>query len=86
MLEFLGPEVNKGTALSILCDEVGIDRESVIAFGDNMNDFEMLQEAGLGVAMSTGPVALQETADRVISDMSAFLREHLVAVQSLEVS
>ena len=86
MLEVLGPEVNKGTALSVLCDEVGIDRESVIAFGDNMNDFEMLQEAGLGVAMSTGPVALQETADRVISDMSAFLREHLVAVQSLEVS
>lgn len=86
MLEFLGPDVNKGTALSVLCDGIGIDRESVIAFGDNMNDFEMLRAAGTGVAMDTGPAALQEAADRVISDMSAFLREHLVAVQSLEVS
>jgi len=86
MLEFLGSNVNKGTALRVLCDEIGIASESVIAFGDNMNDFEMLQIAGIGVAMATGPVALQETADRVISDLAAFLRKHLLAVQSLEVS
>ena len=75
MLEFLGPNVNKGTALSALCDEVGIARESVIAFGDNMNDFEMLQAAGTGVAMATGPDALQTAADCVIGDIAAYLRK-----------
>jgi len=85
MLEFLGQDVNKGTALRVLCEQIGIASESVIAFGDNMNDFEMLQTAGIGVAMATGPAALQETADRVISDMAGFLRKHLLAVQSLEV-
>lgn len=85
MLEFLGPDVNKGTALRVLCDAIGIARESVIAFGDNMNDFEMLRTAGTGVAMSTGPAALREVADRVISDMAAFLNEYLIAVQSSEV-
>ena len=73
MLEFLGPNVNKGTALPVLCDESGIPCESVIAFGDNMNDFEMLQTAGTGVAMAEAPEKLQQAADYVTSDIEAFL-------------
>lgn len=75
MLEFLGPKVNKGTALSVLCESIGMTRETVIAFGDNMNDLEMLQVAGTGVAMDTGPDDLQAEADRVISDISTFLHK-----------
>ena len=77
MLEFLGPDVNKGTALSTLCDDVGIPCENVIAFGDNMNDFEMLQAAGTGIAMSTAPGKLKEVADCVIDDIEAFLTDRL---------
>lgn len=76
MLEFLGPDVNKGTALSILCESIGIAPEAVIAFGDNMNDLEMLQAAGTGVSIDTAPDELQAEADVVIHDVAGFLRDH----------
>lgn len=84
MLEFLGPNVNKGTALEILCDSIGAVRESVFAFGDNMNDFEMLQVAGTGVSMDTAPDELQAGADWIIRDIAAFLRDHLGEAHQME--
>lgn len=84
MLEFLGPNVNKGTALEILCDSIGAVRESVFAFGDNMNDFEMLQVAGTGVSMDTAPDELQAEADWIIRDIAAFLRDHLGEAHQME--
>lgn len=84
MLEFLGPNVNKGTALSILCKSIGVERESVIAFGDNMNDLELLQVAGTGVAMDTAPDELRAEADLVIRDIAEFLRDRLGEVQQME--
>lgn len=73
MLEFLGQDVSKGTALIALCDEIGISCETVTTFGDNMNDFEMLQAAGTGIAMSAAPKELKEVADCVIDDIEAYL-------------
>jgi len=81
MLEFLGPNVNKGTALSILCESIGVERESVIAFGDNMNDLELLQVAGIGVAMDTAPAELRAEADLVILDIAEFLRDRFGEAQ-----
>ncbi len=43
--------VNKGTAIKHVCDMLGIKKEETIAFGDGMNDKEMLQAAGEGFAM-----------------------------------
>ncbi len=84
MLEFLGPNVNKGTALSILCESIGEAHESVIAFGDNMNDFELLQVAGTGVAMDTAPAKLRAEANLVIRDIAEFLHDRLGEVQKTE--
>ena len=84
MLEFLGPNVNKGTALSILCESIGVERESVIAFGDNMNDLELLQVAGIGVAMDTAPAELRAEADLVILDIAEFLRDRFGEAQQRE--
>ena len=50
-LEILSENANKANALKWLCDKKGIDRNSVIAFGDNYNDMEMIEFAGVGVAM-----------------------------------
>ena len=73
MLEFLGPGVTKGTALGILCAEIGISADLVMAFGDNLNDLEMLREAGHGVAMGSAPEELKLAADSVIEDIAEFL-------------
>ncbi|WP_257263233.1 Cof-type HAD-IIB family hydrolase [Endozoicomonas sp. ONNA2] len=41
----------KGSTLSMLAGQWGIDRQDIIAVGDNDNDISMIQFAGLGVAM-----------------------------------
>lgn len=47
-----GPGVNKASSLALLCGELGINAQEVIAFGDNHNDRPMLVWAGRGYAMA----------------------------------
>jgi 5-amino-6-(5-phospho-D-ribitylamino)uracil phosphatase len=51
MLDVLRRGVNKGAALAELTRLRGIPRENVMAIGDNWNDREMLEYAGLPVVM-----------------------------------
>jgi Cof subfamily protein (haloacid dehalogenase superfamily) len=51
MLDVLARGVNKGAALAELTRLRGIPRENVMAIGDNWNDREMLEYAGLPVVM-----------------------------------
>ena len=46
--------VNKGFGVQVVLERLGIDKESSIAFGDGMNDKEMLQNVGAGFAMGNG--------------------------------
>jgi hypothetical protein len=51
MLDVLAPGVNKGAALAEWARLRGVSRENVMAIGDNWNDLEMLEYAGLPVVM-----------------------------------
>lgn len=64
-LEVSREAVTKASALEKYCAMRGIDREDVVVFGDNINDVEMLQWAGLGVAMANGEPEAREAADHV---------------------
>ncbi|MCD9024098.1 Cof-type HAD-IIB family hydrolase [Cohnella silvisoli] len=64
-LEFLHPEGTKGHALRFLAAHYGIPMEETIAMGDAMNDHEMIETAGLGVAMANAVPALKEIADYI---------------------
>lgn len=66
-LEFVPPGVSKGAALRTLCARLGIDTGSVWAFGDHMNDLEMLRVAGRSVTFTTSPEEVQRAANVVIS-------------------
>ena len=44
-------ETTKGTSLARLAESLGIAREEVLAVGDNHNDRDMLEWAGVGVVM-----------------------------------
>lgn len=61
-LEFLHPEVSKASALQVLTSQMGIKAEEVIAIGDNYNDLEMLNYAGLGIAMENAEPAIKAIA------------------------
>ncbi|TJZ65202.1 Cof-type HAD-IIB family hydrolase [Chitiniphilus eburneus] len=45
-LEVMAPTVSKGHALTVVMGELGVPASACIAFGDNLNDFEMLETAG----------------------------------------
>ena len=61
-LEILSANSNKANALKWLCHKKGIDRENVIAFGDNYNDIEMIEFAGVGVAMENAESYVKKNA------------------------
>ncbi|HIK42343.1 Cof-type HAD-IIB family hydrolase [Thermoleptolyngbya sp. M55_K2018_002] len=65
-LEATHPEVNKGNAVRYLAENIlGLRADQVMAIGDNFNDFEMLQYAGIGVAMGNAPEGVQAIANWV---------------------
>ncbi|WP_199155368.1 Cof-type HAD-IIB family hydrolase [Chromobacterium sp. ASV23] len=51
-LEVMAPGVHKGSALARLLAHLGVDAAGCAAFGDNLNDAEMLQLAGLPHVMA----------------------------------
>jgi Cof subfamily protein (haloacid dehalogenase superfamily) len=62
-LEIASPGVSKGAALRFVCERLRIDPAATIAFGDGANDLELLEAAGLGVAVTDAEPALLEIAD-----------------------
>jgi len=63
--EATNPLVNKGTAVRYLAEMLGLQPANVMAIGDNFNDVEMLEYAGLGVAMGDAPMEVQAIAQWV---------------------
>ena len=58
--------ISKATGLEALLGYYGIDRADVVAFGDSMNDYEILRMVGAAFAMENGRSAIKQIADRVI--------------------
>ena len=61
--------VNKGDGLRRLALLLGIDLSEVMAVGDNLNDLEMLDVAGLGVAMGNAAPETRARADYVTASV-----------------
>lgn len=57
--------INKGEALYSICRYLGAAPSDCIAFGDSMNDAEILQAAGIGIAMANSEADVKEIADQV---------------------
>lgn len=64
-LEIMHREGTKGLALEFLAKHFGCELSETMAVGDSWNDHEMLEAAGLGVAMANAIPALKEIADFV---------------------
>ncbi|MBI3325727.1 MAG: HAD family phosphatase [Nitrospinae bacterium] len=64
-LEIMTPGSSKWRALSVLLAAEGIAPAEVISIGDEINDLEMVMQAGLGVAMGNSIPAIKHIADYV---------------------
>lgn len=65
LLEMSAPGVTKASTLALLCDDLGIAADDVIAFGDMPNDLPMLAWAGSAYAMADAHPTVTEAADHV---------------------
>lgn len=64
-LEMTEAGVTKWHGVKWLLNRFGLKREEVICIGDTMNDYEMVRNAGLGVAMKNGDTRLKEVASYI---------------------
>ncbi|WP_106765854.1 Cof-type HAD-IIB family hydrolase [Paenibacillus faecalis] len=60
---------SKAAGIEKFIQHTGFKREDVIAFGDNLNDLEMLQFVGHGVAMGNANPVVKEAARYVTRDV-----------------
>ncbi len=56
--------ITKAVGMQAVMDALNVARENVIAFGDGMNDIEMLELAGVAVAIEGAPARVLAVADR----------------------
>lgn len=64
-LEITHARATKGQALKSLASSLGIAREDIIAMGDSYNDLDMIEFAGLGVAVENARPEVKKAADYV---------------------
>lgn len=66
-VEIMEKDVSKGNSLRYLCEKLNINKDEIIAIGDNENDLSMLNFAGLGVSMGNANKNVKSAADIITS-------------------
>ena len=67
LIEIMNEGVTKADAINHLCDYYSINKQDIVAFGDNYNDKEMLESVGMGIAMGNAPDDIKNIAKDVTS-------------------
>ena len=66
--EISNTNVDKWKAIENLIEKLEIKKEEVIAIGDNVNDSQMVKNAGLGIMMGNSAPYIKEIADVIVND------------------
>ena len=64
-IDIMPHAINKWTGCQWVLARTGFTPDQAIAFGDGLNDMQMLQGVGLGIAMDNGHPDLKAVADRI---------------------
>jgi len=62
-IEVSALKTSKAQAVKWLCGQFGYSMEQVMAIGDSLNDVELLEQAGISVAMENGVPEVKRAAD-----------------------
>ena len=68
VLEVVARAAGKASALRTVCAQLSIPRAGSVAFGDNINDLDMLEAAGVAVAMANAEAAVKAVATWTTGD------------------
>ena len=68
LIDVTAPSATKGRALAWRARQLGVTRDEVMAVGDNFNDLEMLEFAGVPVVMANAVSGLKERGWAVTGD------------------
>lgn len=84
-LEVMPGSASKTSAIEVLCEKYGIQRSEVIAIGDNYNDINMIEFAGIGIAMGNAPEAVKQYADDITltndeDGVAEAIKKHILSV------
>lgn len=82
VIEIVKAGLNKAVGLQKISDYYSIPKERIIAFGDEDNDLEMIEYAGIGVAMENAIPELKNIANKLTSTnendgIATFLEDYL---------
>lgn len=66
--EITNKDVNKWTALKYLIDKLNIAQSETIGIGDNINDKELIENTGMGIAMGNSSPEMKKMAKDVVRD------------------
>ncbi|WP_027963921.1 Cof-type HAD-IIB family hydrolase [Halalkalibacillus halophilus] len=82
VIEVIRSDLHKAIGVRKIAEEYGIPKNRIIAFGDEDNDFEMIDYAGIGVAMGNGIDELKTMANQITlsnyeDGVAQFLEEYL---------
>lgn len=64
-VDIMNPEASKGTALQHLAAALNVPMERTIAFGDYLNDLQLLEAAGISYAMDNAHPRIKDIADHI---------------------
>lgn len=64
-MDVMNADVNKGMALKQIRKSLGISYEETMAFGDYMNDYELLKEAKESYAMGNAHEGIKKIAAHI---------------------
>ncbi|HTH62529.1 MAG TPA: Cof-type HAD-IIB family hydrolase [Paraburkholderia sp.] len=79
-LEVMAAEVSKGRALQFVLGLLGLDASGCVAFGDNMNDIDLLETAGHPFMMNNANpdlIARLPSVPRIGNNFEAGIAHHL---------
>lgn len=65
--EITNENVNKWSAIEHLIKMLNISKEEVLAIGDNINDKEMIENAGVGIVTGNSSPLMKKIADKVVA-------------------
>lgn len=81
---FASKEASKENAMRILADYLQLDLSSIAAFGDDINDLEMLRNAGMGIAVANAVTQVKASADHITNSndedgVARFIANHILS-------